>query len=151
MGAYGRAGVAGHHDGGESAPLSRRPRTARSSNTCSAFAGSISVATPTSLPCADSEHDARERSTAELDAPSASPALGCCKHESGSRAAGVAPPLSDKPGHAGPVPASRRERAARRMQGAEDELGILPRAYAKSRTPVPNLAGQGLRYARVEA
>ena len=51
MGAYARAGVAGHHDGGESAPLSRRPRTARSSNTCSAFPG-ISVATPTSLPCA---------------------------------------------------------------------------------------------------
>jgi hypothetical protein len=34
--------------------------------------------------CADSELDARERSTAELDAPSASQALGRCKHESSS-------------------------------------------------------------------
>jgi hypothetical protein len=45
---------------------------------------------------AESEHDARERTTNELDAPSASQALGCCKHESSSRAAGVALPLSDK-------------------------------------------------------
>src|SRR5437588_4419565 len=52
LGAYGRAGVAGHHDGGDYAPLSRRPRTAGSSDTCSAFGGSISVAPPTSLPCA---------------------------------------------------------------------------------------------------
>jgi hypothetical protein len=29
---------------------------------------------------AESEHDACERSTAELDAPSASQTLGCCKH-----------------------------------------------------------------------
>jgi hypothetical protein len=46
----------------------------------------------------DNEHDARERSTAKLDAPSASQALGCCKHESSSRAAGVALPLSDNLG-----------------------------------------------------
>jgi hypothetical protein len=50
---------------------------------------------------ADGEHDARERSTTELDAPSASQALGCCKHESSSRAADVARPLADKTGHAG--------------------------------------------------
>jgi hypothetical protein len=53
VGACGMAGSAGHHDGGESAPLSRRPRTAQSSDTCSAFGESISVATPTSLPCAE--------------------------------------------------------------------------------------------------
>ena len=49
---------------------------------------------------ADSEHDARERSTAKLDAPSASQALGRCKHESSSRAAGVALRLSDTGSHA---------------------------------------------------
>jgi hypothetical protein len=52
-----------------------------------------------SLVCADSEHDARERSTAELGATSASQALRCRKHESSSRATGVARPLSDSMGH----------------------------------------------------
>jgi hypothetical protein len=41
------------------------------------------------VPCADREHDARERSTAERDAPSASLALGCCKHESSGGGAGA--------------------------------------------------------------
>ena len=43
---------------------------------------------------AESEHDASARSTAELNAPTGSQALGCCKHESSRRAAGVAPPPS---------------------------------------------------------
>jgi hypothetical protein len=54
------------------------------------------VQTPRVSLYAESEHDARERATAELDAPSASQALGCCKHQSSSRAAGVALPLPDK-------------------------------------------------------
>jgi hypothetical protein len=52
--------------------------------------------TPTPLHRADSEHDARGLSTAELDVPGASQELGCCKHGSSSRAVGVALPLSDQ-------------------------------------------------------
>jgi len=42
---------------------------------------SISAGGSSALLSADSEHDASERSTAEVDAPSARQALGCCKHE----------------------------------------------------------------------
>jgi hypothetical protein len=61
---------------------------------------------------ADSEHDARERSTAELDAPNASQALGCCKHESSSRAVDVALPVSDNTSRATDL--RRRTRPTRR-------------------------------------
>jgi hypothetical protein len=43
---------------------------------------------------AETEHDAREHSTSEVNPPSASQTLGCCKRESDSRADGVALPLS---------------------------------------------------------
>jgi len=65
---------------------------------------------------ADSEHDARERSAAELDAHSATQALGCCKHESSSRAAGVRLPLPDKGSRddrAGSACTRRHERRSR--------------------------------------
>ena len=77
---------------------------------------------------ADGGHDARGRSPAELDAPGASQALGCCKHDSSSRAAGVALPLPDKGSH---VPAA--------MAGA---------SYAAEITRPPPDAGPATRRAR---
>jgi hypothetical protein len=56
---------------------------------------------------AQSDHDAREHSTSELNAPSASQTLGCCKRESSCRADGVALPL----------PGQRRSRRRRRPDG----------------------------------
>ncbi len=51
-------------------------------------------ASPTAPLHAESPHDVRALHS-KLAAPGASQAFGCCKHESSSRAAGVALPLPD--------------------------------------------------------
>jgi hypothetical protein len=66
--------------------------------------------------CADSEHDARELSTAELDAPGASQALGCCKQESSTRGVGVTLPLSDTGSHDARAGSACTPRHARRSR-----------------------------------
>jgi hypothetical protein len=82
----------------------------------------------------DSEHEARERSTAELDAPSASQALGCCKHESSSRAADVALPL---PGHNQPPHHARDTRAEVKARLGPRVAAHLPFANLKTQEAKP--------------
>ncbi len=57
-------------------------------HTCSDDRAGIRTEAAAPLPGADSEHDTRERSAAEFDAPTACPMHGCCEHENSSRAAG---------------------------------------------------------------
>jgi hypothetical protein len=63
------------------------------------------------------------------------PRSGCRRHSEALL-------LPDKPGHAGPVPASRRERAARRNEGGVDGAQNWGAAYAKpvsaTRTAAPH-------------